>query len=307
MRILFTIAHFFNPSGGGRHASQGKDPRPRIQALTACVSALHQLFGKSQCVLDIAQRQALPANQSQAHDIDVVVCTTSDFHLLSQVPLPPPLYTHHATSAEPMLLGFECQAVLADGLGKYDYYCFLEDDLCIHDPWFFVKLNWFAQITGDGNLLQPNRYEVSVTGAVRKAYIDGDIVPRATARFQNVGEQPELNGKIMGTPVPFRRALNPHSGCYFLNASQMAYWAQQPYFLDRDTSFIGPLESAATLGVMRTFRIYKPAPSMAAFLEIEHAGTGFLGLIGGQVGLSPALLAQMGGANGGDNSSLIIF
>jgi hypothetical protein len=122
-----------------------------------------------------------------------------------------------------------------------------------------------------------------------------------------VGEQPELTGKIMGTPVPFRRPLNPHSGCYFLNASQMAYWAKQPYFLDRDTSFIGPLESAATLGVMRTFRIYKPAPSMAAFLEIEHAGTGFLALIGGQVGLSPALQAQMARRNGGDDTPLIIF
>jgi hypothetical protein len=38
-------------------------------------------------------------------------------------------------------------------------------------------------------------------------------------------------------------------------------------FFDRDTSFIGPLESAATLGIMRAFRIYKPAPEHAAFLE----------------------------------------
>jgi hypothetical protein len=56
----------------------------------------------------------------------------------------------------------------------------------------------------------------------------------------------------------------------------MAHWAAQPYFLDRDTGFIGPLESAATLGIMRTFRVYKPANENANFLEIEHYGNGYI-------------------------------
>jgi hypothetical protein len=56
----------------------------------------------------------------------------------------------------------------------------------------------------------------------------------------------------------------------------MAHWMRQPHFLDRSPAFIGPLESAATLGIMRTFRIYKPARENASFLEIEHFGTGFL-------------------------------
>lgn len=294
MRILFTIAHYYNPNGNGRYGSLRKDPRPRIQALTASISSLHQLFGKSQCIIDISQWQALPANQSQSHDIDIVICTTKDHHILSQVPLPSQMWKHNPTKAEPMLLGFECQALLRDNLGRYDYYCYLEDDLILHDPWFFIKLNWFTKLTGDENLLQPNRYEVSTHGAVRKCYIDGDLLPRVTAKFQNVQEKPELMGKIMETPVPFRRALNPHSGCYFLNARQMEYWARQPYFLDRDTSFVGPLESAATLGVMRTFKIYKPAPPQAGFLEIQHFGTAYLSLIGGQVRLSTELALTLG-------------
>ena len=57
----------------------------------------------------------------------------------------------------------------------------------------------------------------------------------------------------------------------------METWARQPYFLDRDTRFVGPLESAATLGIMRTFRVYKAAVESAGFLEIEHFGTSFLG------------------------------
>lgn len=286
MRILFTIAHFFNPDSKGKHASQSKDPQPRLLALNQSLAALHQLFGKSQSIINIGRRLAFPANQPQGYDLDVVICTTKDCHLLNHLPLPSHFYKHHPTQAEPMLLGFECQAMLRDGLGQYDYYCFLEDDLILHDPWFFIKLNWFTQQASDLSLLQPNRYEVSTHSLTRKAYIDGDLMPRVTAPFQNVHEQPELQGKIMGMPILFRRALNPHAGCYFLNANQMAYWAKQPYFLDRDTSFVSPLESAATLGIMKTFQVYKTAPEQASFLEIQHFGTGFIRLIGEKVGLA---------------------
>lgn len=284
MRILVTIAHFFKPNSG-QHASQHKDPRPRLQALTLNIAGLHQLFGKAQNVISIAQLLTFPANQTQAHDLDIVVCTTQYNHLLDELSLPYHFYKHHPTQAEPMLLGFECQAILRDCLGQYDYYCFLEDDLILHDPWFFAKLNWFTQQAGDASLLQPNRYEVSSNALISKAYIDGDLAPRVTAPFQQIQEQFKIEGQIMGVPIAFRRALNPHSGCYFLNANQMAHWVSQPYFLDRDTSFVGPLESAATLGIMKTFRVYKPVPEQANFFEIQHFGMKFLGLIGNNVDL----------------------
>jgi hypothetical protein len=284
MRILLTIAHFFKPNGG-KHASQRKDPRPRLQALTLSLAALHQLFSKSQGIIDIARRLTIPANQPQASDLDIVICTTQDHHLLDHLSLPYHFYRHHPTQAEPMLLGFECQAVLRDCLGQYDYYCFLEDDLILHDPWFFVKLDWFTQQAGHLSLLQPNRYEISPHALTCKTYIDGNLLPQVTAPFQTVQEKPQLEGSFLGRSVLFQRALNPHSGCYFLNANQMQHWAKQSDFLDRDTRFVGPLESAATLGIMKTFRVYKPAPAQASFLEIQHFGEGFLGLIGQQIDL----------------------
>jgi hypothetical protein len=284
MRILLTIAHFFKPDSGP-HASQRKDPQPRLQALTLNIAGLHQLFGKAQNLISIAQRLTFPANQMQAHELDIVVCTTQCDHLVHELSLPYHFYKHCPTQAEPMLLGFECQAILRDCLGQYDYYCFLEDDLILHDPWFFAKLNWFTQQAGNNCLLQPNRYEISNHSLVCKAYIDGDLAARVTAPFQQIKERFKIEGNIMGIPITFRRALNPHSGCYFLNADQMAHWASQPYFLDRDTSFVGPLESAATLGIMKTFRIYKPAPEQANFLEIQHFGAKFLELIGHNVDL----------------------
>ena len=286
MRILFTIAHFYNPTGDGKHASQRNDPQPRLNALTACVTSLQALYGKSQCMIHIGECATISANQAQSHEIDVVICTTQGYHLLPQLPVQPKSFMHHATKCEPLLLGFECQAVLRACLDKYDYFCYLEDDLILHDPWFFSKLKWFTHHGGNGNLLQPNRYEVSAQGAVFKAYIDGDLATTATAKFQNVEEHRQLFGKIMEQSIAFERSLNPHSGCYFLNAQQMAHWANQPNFLDRDTSFIGPLESAATLGIMRNFRVYKSSPSYANFFEIQHFGSSFLKLIGNKVRIS---------------------
>ena len=176
-----------------------------------------------------------------------------------------------------MLLGYECQSLPRDRMGDYDYYCYLEDDLMLHDPWFFIKLGWFARTVGSESLLQPNRFEVGRNLLKHKAYIDGSLPSQATTQYQDLGQFPRIVADIMGVRVVFRRPTNPHSGCYFLDAGQMRLWAGKPYFADRDGTFVGPLESAASLGIMRTFRVYKPVAENASFLEIEHFGTSFIG------------------------------
>ena len=294
MRLLFALPHYFNPepSGSDKHGSLRADPAPRLRALADCLTAIQHLFGPRQCLIDIARRTTVPANDPDAR-ADVVVCTTGGKHLLDEVKLDSRYFAHHATDADPRLLGFECHAALRDRLGAgYDYYCFLEDDLILRDPLFFAKLRWFAGQFGEESLLMPNRYEVGRNSRVDKAYVDGPIVARATAAFQDVSEAAFLEGEVLGGRVAFERVANPHSGAFFLSAAQMAAWAAKPYFLDRSTAFIGPLESAATLGAMRTFRIYKPAPRNASFLEIEHSGTGFLSLIGPRPAAPPAPNAE---------------
>ena len=269
MRVIFTIAHFFNPNVNGNYGSLQSEPQSRIEALTQQIIALHQLFGQLQYSIDYVHSRAVPVNQEIENNLKIVICTTQGYHLLDRLSLPTKLWTHHSTNVEPMLLGFECQKVLRDHLGGYDYYCFLEDDLIIHDPYLFIKLKWFSQEISE--LLQPNRYEIcTLDNLVRKIYIDGRFSSRFTAKYQNIREHFQIQGRVMGSPVTFHRATNPHSGCYFLNSNQMTYWSNSPYFLDRDTSFVGPLESAATLGIMRTFRVYKPAPQNMNFLELQH-------------------------------------
>lgn len=283
MKILITIPHYYKPDTES-HGAYGKSPEPRINALTKCLLNLHALFGNSQYVLNIKDKVANPVNQQYQNQLDVVICTANQNHILEHLNLPKSFYTQHNSELEnPKMLGFECQKVLKENLGKYDYYCFMEDDLIIHDPLFFEKMNWFNNGTDSLNLLQPNRYEASSMGKVLKAYVDGDINPRATVKHQNVNEFPHLYAKFLNQVMLFQRPLNPHSGCFFLTQKQMEHWVNQPYFLDMDVSFISPLESSASLGIMKTFRVYKPAIQNANFLEIQHYGDAFLSLIGNQI------------------------
>lgn len=285
MKILITIPHYYNPTND-KHGSYRKDPKPRIKALSECLFNLHSLFGGSQCMINIIDKTTIDVNQSSKNQLDVIICTANQKHILEHLNVPENFYKQVNNDLEnPKLLGFECQKVLKENLGKYDYYCFLEDDLIIHDSLFFEKIKWFNQRTEYINLLQPNRYETSVNGKVLKSYVDGNINPKATANYQKVREYTHMHTNFLGQNVVFQRPLNPHSGCFFLSQQQMEHWANQPYFLDMDVSFISPLESSASLGIMKAFRLYKPSPQNANFLELQHYGDGFLGLIGNQVKL----------------------
>jgi hypothetical protein len=86
----------------------------------------------------------------------------------------------------------------------------------------------------------------------------------------HVTDEDTLYGSPFGRTGVFQRARNPHSGFYALTRDQLSYWMSQPHWLDRDCSFVSPLESAATLGIAKTFSIYKPFGASSGFLEIEH-------------------------------------
>ncbi len=305
-RILVAIPHFFRHRADGSHGSERRDPGPRVRALASAIALLRANLGTGQVTLDIAERVTKGANENLAHKLDIYVCTTGEDHLIGRLGLPADAFIHHQTRAEPKLLGYECHAMLRDGLSRYDHFALFEDDLFVHDPLYVAKCAWFTSQAGPDAVLQPNRYEIAPGGDPAKAYIDGDIRPHATSAFQNVADRPEVRLHAMGATVTFRRPLNPHSGCFLLSAEQMAHWVRQPWFLDRARDFIGPLESAATLGLMRTFRVYKPAWPQAAFLEIQHAGQAFISLIGSTIrrAPSPTLPHEAGGRKDKIPSSL---
>ncbi len=266
MKTLLVIPHAYlsNHPGARLYGSERTDAPARAAALLRCVSALHQTFGSRQHLVgDGADPRCNGATESA---LDIVLCTTGDAHLAHT--LPPHLAHHHTTTLPPRLLGFACQAILRDNAGRYDWYGYLEDDCEITDPLFFSKLAWFNAQFGADALLQPNRYEISDGRVVQKLYIDGRILGKAP--WVSPPGALHLEAAALGQTWRFRRVSNPHSGCFFADSAQLARLAADPAFGQYSEAFVGPLESAATLPILRNFAVYKPATDNAGFLAMRH-------------------------------------
>jgi len=283
-RVLFVIPHFYG-SGNGFYGSTGSDSSRRVVALERVIAGLHQSLGSRQAFLLWLQQQVpgkgnghvIGANQDVFSHLDIVICTTQGKHLLDGLDTPAQLYHHQPTNAEPMLLGFSCHQVMRSLLGKYDWYCYLEDDILINDPLFFQKMEWFISLHGEDAVLAPHRFEKSTTEPAHKVYVDGSVRPDFTKPWQNVEDRRHLEAESMGMRLKFERWPNPNWGGFCLNAQQMQKWVDQPYFGDLDCSFAGSIESACNLGLIKTFRQYKPSPSNAGFFEVEHLHPRYLG------------------------------
>ena len=292
MRILFAIPHYFAPTADGFYASERSTPDARAAVVRLCLAALWRNFAAAQSLTNGRIQAQHATNARLSAEITVALCTTGERHLAAD--LAGCGFDHVRTAAEPRFLGFECHKLLRDGLGRYDYFAYLEDDLRIADGLFMAKLAWFLGQFGDAAVLQPNRFEAVDRPAPYKLYIDGNLHdPRVSPRLQRIEGQRRITGSAFGQRLVFQRVDNPHAGCFFLSAAQLARWVAEPDFAMPSAAFGGPLESAATLGVMRHFRVYKPARENAAFLEIEHLDRRYLGRHFQPVAGSPPTLRQV--------------
>jgi hypothetical protein len=283
-KVLVVIPHFCG-KGNGLYGSTSGDTAGRVSILERVIEGLHVSLGSPQAFLlwvgkhipGKGNGQVINANDAFRSLVDVMICTTGENHLISGLRISQGLYHHQPTGAEPMKLGFACHEVLRRSMGRYDWYCYLEDDLLITDALFLTKLEWFVKQFGKETTLSPHRFERSLTEPAHKLYHDGSVRPDFTAAWQDVNDRRIIETVVLGEQLSFERWPNPHSGCFFLSASQMEEWASRRYFGDGDSSFAGPLESAASLGIIKTFRQYKPSPRNAAFLELEHLHPRYLG------------------------------
>ena len=285
MRVLVTIPHFYHSqaikgsvTSKGDYGSVGVTPQPRIDALEYGLTLLQGHFGGLQLGYKYTDKMTKhPVNSNNVAHLDIVIVTTQSLHILDYLDKYRNCYIHAQTDCQPKFLGFECHRILKENLGRYDYYCYIEDDIIIHDSYLFEKIYWFNKCLGDEYLLQPNRYELELKSnkKIVKNYIDFEYNPEmiknpSFIHFQNI--KPKLTGNVMGKNINFTWAKNPHSGCFFLNQPQLDYWVNQPNFLDKDSQLFSSIDSSATLGLIKNFRIYKPAPENSYFLEVQHFG-----------------------------------
>ena len=227
------------------------------------------------------------ANEEFHAKVDIVLSTAGDRHALDWLGLPQGMYARrNFPDVDPKLLGFTCQDVLKEHRGAYDYYCYMEDDLVVHDPLFFRKLAWFDTLFGAEAVLLPHRFEYNDRCIFPKGYVETDGFEEGSElveslsfaqKYIDFADRPVLAASLPGGEVRFVKARNPHSGCFFLTAEQFERWLSRPYFDERTGEFSSTFESPATWGLIRTFGVYKSDFPMAAFFEIEHAGARFLG------------------------------
>jgi len=269
MRALIVLVHYFSPEANPRHTSVDESRRDnRTRAIETVIEGYRGLFGPasklrfSDKTLDVG-----PASV----DLDIRVLTVPGCSLVS-----PEFRRRHGVNetlcspSNPRHLGFFAYRVFAKLAADYDWFVFSEDDLLVRDPLLFDKLAWFNASFGDRRVLSPNRLEWNPKAAFLKTYIDGDISGRTFKRLTDpLQDEDVLTARPLHSEISFQRARNPHSGFFAITKAQLAHWMAQPHWLDEDVSFVSPLESAATLGLTKTFSVYKPL-NPAAFLEVEH-------------------------------------
>jgi hypothetical protein len=281
VRLQLAIAHYYNPSGGGRHGSLSPNPTPRINALRQVVLQLHRLFGEPSGCLNHLQRR-IDSCGDGGGTLRLAICVQGEHHLLehlNDLREAGGFEVVHCQPTTPRHLGFACHHVLQADHRDFDFSGYLEDDILITDADFFLKLLHFNRCFGQHYLLQPNRIETSEDlKNLRRFYIDGDYNPQATEQYRHAMGQ-QLCMEHLGQAVCFQQPLNTHSGCFFLNREQAEIYFGSDYWHQEDVSFHSPLESAATLGVMKQFQIMKPSPMNGRFLTVEHAGRNFMGLV----------------------------
>lgn len=274
MRILVVIPHYCSGSQSSLAGYGSYGPRlPRLAALSEMLQSLFSHFGSRRIASRTVRASTTPPD---ANVLDVVIVTVRGFNVLDDINLDPDIAIEYF-DGDPMMLMFEAQRLLRERAGRYDIYGMMEDDIVIHDPLFFEKLQWFQSTFPAGYLLQPHRYEISKSGRVEKLLIDPKPRERS-GPFVREGQVDRLAASWQGREARFELPLNPHAACYFVSDEQLRMWVDTEWFYDRDTSCVGPLESAVNLALGRTFDIYKPLEEQSNFLEVEHFGTRFANL-----------------------------
>ncbi|MDB5642896.1 MAG: hypothetical protein JWN07_2213 [Hyphomicrobiales bacterium] len=279
MRALVVFAHYFRAEPNPTYSSNDARRREvRRRSIERVLLAWRAHFGES-AVLNVEHRKfelAAPALDA----LDLVVLVNRDDHLLDDALLQRCGVQKIVVDLDqPRALPFAAHRVMADRKTLYDWFVYSEEDLLLHDASLFGKLAAFQAQFGPRRVLLPNRYEINAAALRPKTYIDGDLRFALMSRLLAMVEERDdiLVHRRDDGVVKYARARNPHSGFFALSAEQLGVWSRQPHFLDMDCSFISPLESAATLGLLKTFSIFKPAQPMH-HLEIEHLDNKFSGM-----------------------------
>lgn len=280
MRALLVFAHYFKAEEKSIYSSTNAAMQElRKKNLERVLLGWRGCFSESS-VLDIEHKHFVP-NGDMKCAMDIKILTHDDNHLLdAELMRRYGVQKVNVRANNPRFLPFAAHRLMADNEGKYDWFVYSEDDLLVSDPYFFAKLQKFQDCFGMYRTLNPHRFEMNPAAFRFKTYIDGNLRAKFIDGFLGMREEtsPLLEQDFDFGKVRFVRARNPHSGFFALSDEQVAYWKRQPSFQDLDCSFVSPLESAATLSILKSFSIYKAEAPAMSYFDVEHLDNKFSGM-----------------------------
>lgn len=216
-----------------------------------------------------------PALEPRPIRLDVVVCVTGDAWLEGALrAYSRSIRVVRLEVEQPIGLGLAARDLLLQAAPEVDLSMYMEDDLVIHDPFFFEKQAWFLQRAEHQAVLMPHRYELDFDdqGTPRRLFVDGRIDDPDVALFPWSAREQAASGRFGDQPVSFDLANNPHSGCFVVSAAQARQLREQGIPAH---TWVGPLETAATWSVAHRFPVYKPSWPSRQFLMLEHGHHSF--------------------------------
>ena len=272
MKILVVIPHYYYAqSEGARFRSlrpSAMEPRTRI--LEEVIGRLQLYFGGKAFGAIHSKKSFIPIDDEC--EIDIRFVTVKDRHLLGHARIPADSFTHVEVDIDPLTLGFHAHKLLLENAGKYDYYCYLEDDILIEDPDLFLKigyLNRSAAMAGITDaLFQPQRYESALGLGTQEKQLYNSIVMDYQTEIRP--SSANLATEYLGRRVHFELTTLPHAGCFFLNEQQLNKLKGKENFGKLDRMWVTPLDTAATYAIGMNFKVYKPTLKDYLFLAVRH-------------------------------------
>jgi len=287
--VSVAIPHFYRETSSetGYGSVRAGTRLARQLALARCLSSVLALNRQSQdLILNHAQEEleiTAPIRDSTTKlagvVVDLHVFVNGDHYLDDVIDhFEGRLTLHRMNLEDPQRLPFNAARWLChEQPSDSDLHLYFEDDLVIQDPRFVDKQVWFTERTQHRFVLMPHRIEPCVAQAPMRLCVDGPIKPvEQQEAVWSDQEQEFARGTFWdGRSVGFAVASNPHSGSFCLSEVQRQAMVQrQSEFAP--TTFVGPLETAATGTVLDHFPVLKPLWPERDFLWLEHGHPSFL-------------------------------
>lgn len=273
MRVLLVIPHIFNPKKGSIYASEQEEKREsKIRGLVeSTLGNIARLSGKAYIHASTGKGGKIETREIVANaavDMTVRVYTDLSKSLVGYLSEDERLEIVHVEGQEPRNIPLIASRSCIQDCEDYDFVGYIEDDISIEDRSFFEKLRTLELCSGTEYAFMPHRCEyIDGKGDV---LLSGDPDGGRPDLFWATGEA--LSYRWLERVVTFYRAVNPHSGCYFLSRKQAMrvreYWNCRKWKADFELA--GPLEQAASGILVPVLKIMKPLPSDYRFFMVRH-------------------------------------